>query len=219
MEEAPDPNALMAYLMLAIYCLLMMFYWLGSNDDAEADEKTTKPEQVKMQGETFGAHLARVGLGLYAGFGIDHPTPAGKPASGFDDEDREAFLLGAQSAYETIVTAFATGHLESLDGLVADWVREGFGSAVAERRKRGERAKLEIVSIKVAEIERADSDAEQVEVTVRFVTEQVTALFDAEGAVVAGSPQAVVEVIDLWRFARRHDSTDPNWMLVATDGE
>lgn len=220
MEEAPDPNSLMAYLMLTIYGLLMMFYWLGPRDDAEADEKTTKTEQVKMPDETFGMHLARMGFGLYAGLGINNPSAsAGKPASSLDEEDREAFLSGARRAYETIVAAFAEGHLDSLDGLVADHVLEGFGTVVAERRKRGERAKLEIVSIKTAEIERVDTDAEQMEVTVRFVTEQITALFDAEGRLVTGSPQAVVEVADLWRFARRHDAADPNWLLVATDGE
>lgn len=218
MEEAPDPNAMIGYLMLMIYCVLMMFYWLGSHDDVEADEKTGKPEQVKMSGETFGALLARAGLGLYAGLGIDPPTSAEKPGSGFDEEDREAFLLGAQRAYEVIVTAFATGNLGSLDGLIADCVLEGFSSAVAKRLERGERAKLEIVAIKAVEIERIDTYAEQVEVTVRFMTEQVTALFDAEGSVTAGSPQAMVEVADLWRFARRHDSTDPNWVLVATGG-
>lgn len=186
MVEASDPNALIGYLMLTIYCVLMMFYWLASHDDGEADEKTGKPEQVKMSGEAFGALLARAGLGLYAGLGVAPPTAAEKPGSGFDEEGREAFLLGAQRAYEVIVTAFATGNLSSLDGLIADCVLEGFSSAVTKRRERGERAKLEIVAIKAVEIERIDSDDQQVEVTVRFITEQVTALFDAEGSVVAG---------------------------------
>ena len=215
MEEAPDPNALMAYLMLAIYCLLMIVYWLGPRDDTESDGSAAGSQAD----ETLGAHLARVGLGLHAGFGIVPPTPAGKPRSGFDAQDGDAFLPGARRAYETIVGAFAAGRLDELDGLVADHVLEGFGAAVAARRQRGERAMLEIVAIDAAEIERVDIGAEQVELTVRFVTEQVTALFDAEGALVAGDPHAVVEVADLWRFARRHDSTDPNWMLVATDNE
>lgn len=215
MEEAPDPNEVMAYVMVAIYCLLVMLYWLGTHDDTETDEKAAKPQA----GETSGAHLARVGLGRHVGLDIEPPAPAGKPAYGFDTENDDTFLPGARRAYGMIVGAFAAGNLGPLEGLVADDVLEGFGAVIAERWERGERATVEIVSIKTAVIERVDTDTEQVEVTVRFQTQQVTALFNAEGVLVAGNPQALVEVTDLWRFARRHDSTNPDWVLVATDGE
>ena len=217
MEQVPDSNVLIDYLMLMIYCLLMTVCWLGSVDDAQADEKTRKPEQVKIHDESFAAQLLRVGFGLYAGLGVASHLPAGKPASGLDEVDRETFLLGARAAFDTIVTAYAAGHLDPLDGLVADWVIQRFDAALAERRKRDEQAKLEIVAITAVEIERVETDAEQIEVTVRFVTDQITALFDARGMLLAGSPWEMVEVTDLWRFARQRDALDPNWVLVATE--
>ena len=34
---------------------------------------------------------------------------------------------------------------------------------------------------------------------------------------VDGSPEAVVDVTDVWTFARTLGSRDPNWQLVATE--
>lgn len=219
MEEAPDPGTLMGYVMLTIYYLLIMFYWLGSHDDTETDEQAARPERAKTLGETFSAHPAQAALGLHAGLGIHPPMPVETPASGFDQGDSEAFLTGARRAYETIIGAFAAGDLEMIEPLVAPDVLDGFGAAVRDRDRRGARASVEIVAIKTAEIKRVDTDAEQVEVTVRFVSEQVTAILDADGKVEVGDPGTVVEVADFWRFAHRQASDDPNWVLVATDSE
>lgn len=216
MDGAPDPNVLIAYLMLAIYCLLAIVYSL-EHDDGGLDERSTKSQRNSPPGSTLGARLA--GAVLHAGSGIDPVAPAGKSAAGLSAEALVAFMSGARRAYDTIISSYAAGRLEALDGLVADDVLQAFGAAVAQRHCAGEHARRDIVGIREAEIERVDVDAERVEVTVRFLAEQVTALFDAEGVLVAGIPLEVVEAADIWRFARRHDSTSPNWVLVATDSE
>jgi predicted lipid-binding transport protein (Tim44 family) len=38
----------------------------------------------------------------------------------------------------------------------------------------------------------------------------------ADGQVVDGEPDHVVEKTDFWTFARNTRSQDPNWLLVAT---
>jgi predicted lipid-binding transport protein (Tim44 family) len=55
------------------------------------------------------------------------------------------------------------------------------------------------------------------QVTVRFHSKLITATRDATGAVTDGSPEAVVDVTDVWTFARTLGSRDPNWHLVATE--
>ena len=52
---------------------------------------------------------------------------------------------------------------------------------------------------------------------VRFLSKLITATRDAAGTVVDGSPDAVVDVTDVWTFARTLGSRDPNWQLVATE--
>ena len=55
------------------------------------------------------------------------------------------------------------------------------------------------------------------QVMVRFVSKLITATRDAAGAVIDGSPEAVVDVTDVWTFARTLGTRNPNWLLVATE--
>ena len=54
-------------------------------------------------------------------------------------------------------------------------------------------------------------------ITVRFVSELVTAVRDRMGNVVEGDLKSVRRVTDVWTFERDVASPDPNWRLVATD--
>ena len=55
------------------------------------------------------------------------------------------------------------------------------------------------------------------QVTVRFLSHLITATRNAQGEVTDGSAEAVVEVPDVWTFARTLGTRDPNWQLVATE--
>lgn len=53
-------------------------------------------------------------------------------------------------------------------------------------------------------------------ITVRFKSEQINLLRDAERKVLEGDPRTAEEVIDIWTFERDTTSDDPNWTLVET---
>jgi len=129
----------------------------------------------------------------------------------------QGFLVGAKSAYETIVTAFARGDRKTLKGLLAKEVYDGFEQAIAEREKRGEKAESSFVSIDRAEIVAVDVKGKAAQVTIAFVSQLISAVRDAEGNVVDGSADAVSQVNDVWTFSRQLGSRDPNWLLVATE--
>jgi predicted lipid-binding transport protein (Tim44 family) len=131
--------------------------------------------------------------------------------------DVRTFLEGAKMAYEMIVTAFAQGDRKSLKGLLSKDVYEGFERAIGERERRGEKAETTFVSIDRADIEGVEVKGRVAQVTVRFLSKLITATRDAQGRVVDGSPEAVVDVTDVWTFARALGSRDPNWQLVATE--
>jgi predicted lipid-binding transport protein (Tim44 family) len=131
--------------------------------------------------------------------------------------DPRAFLGGAKAAYEMIVTAFAQGDRKTLKPLLARDVYDGFERAITEREKKGEKVETTFVSIDKAEIAGAEVKGGQAQVTVRFLSKLITATRDAAGTVVDGSADKVIDVTDVWTFARTLGSRDPNWQLVATE--
>ena len=131
--------------------------------------------------------------------------------------DAAEFLEGAKSAYEMIVTAFAQGDRKILKDLLAKEVYEGFERAITERERRGEKVETTFVSIDKAEMAGAEIQGKTAQIVVRFLSNLITVTRDASGTVVDGSPEAVVDVTDVWTFARTLGSRDPNWQLVATE--
>ncbi len=130
--------------------------------------------------------------------------------------DLEEFLGGARAAFGMVLDAFANGDKATLRPLLADPVYDSFVAAVDQRQAAGEKLTTEIVSMRAAEVAEASMDGPYATLTVRFVTEQINATRDAEGNVVDGDPSAIVELVDLWTFARDARIDDPNWQLVET---
>jgi predicted lipid-binding transport protein (Tim44 family) len=131
--------------------------------------------------------------------------------------DARGFIEGAKMAYEMIVTAFAHGDRKTLKNLLSRDVYEGFDRAIGEREKRGEKAETTFVSIDRADLVGVEVRNRVAQVTIRFLSKLITVTRDAQGNVVDGSPEAVVDVTDVWTFARTLGTRDPNWQLVATE--
>ena len=53
--------------------------------------------------------------------------------------------------------------------------------------------------------------------TVKFVSEMISATRNADGEIVDGDPKQIREVTDVWTFERDVSSRDPNWKLSATE--
>jgi len=130
--------------------------------------------------------------------------------------DARAFVAGARSAYELIVTAFAAGDRKTLKPLLARDVFESFSAAIAERENRGETMESNFVSIDKSEIVAAEVTGRTAQITLRFVSKLITVTRDRGGAVIDGSPTEIVDLVDVWTFARELNARDPNWRLVAT---
>lgn len=130
--------------------------------------------------------------------------------------DPNQFLQGAKAAYEIIVTAFAEGNRKTLRDLLSTEVYEGFGSAIADRENRGEQIDQSFVGIKSADLVEAELKGGMAQLTVKFVSELISATRDRGGEVMTGDPKRIREVTDIWTFAREAMSRNPNWKLVAT---
>jgi predicted lipid-binding transport protein (Tim44 family) len=129
--------------------------------------------------------------------------------------DPHRFLDGAEGAFRMIVGAFAAGDRETLRALLSDETYAGFEQAIAAREAAGQRQRTEIRGVQELAIEAADLRGTVADVTVRFVTDQVSVTTGRNGEVVAGA-EAVTELTDVWTFQRDLTSSDPTWRLVGT---
>lgn len=132
--------------------------------------------------------------------------------------DVDSFVRGATMAHEMIARAFAEGDRASLKNLLSEDVYASFDAAISERERNGHKIDFSFVGLKQATPEDATLRGRIAEVTVRFVSELITATRDAAGAVIEGAAGVVREVTDVWTFARDTRSGDPNWKLVSTAG-
>ena len=53
------------------------------------------------------------------------------------------------------------------------------------------------------------------QLTVKFVSELISATRDKAGEVIVGDPKRIKEVTDIWTFAREVATHNPNWRLMA----
>ncbi|EJK80826.1 Tim44/TimA family putative adaptor protein [Agrobacterium sp. SHOUNA12C] len=158
---------------------------------------------------------------------IDAFTPAGTQLNDSLRELNKAdpsfspkeFVNGARMAYEMIVMAFADGDRNALKGLLSREVYEGFDAAITDRETKGEKVKSTFVGIDKADIVSAEMKDTEATVTMRIVSQMISATYDKAGTLIDGDAETVAEISDVWTFARDSRSRDPNWKLVATESE
>mgnify|MGYP006272598271 FL=1 len=207
---------LIIFAALALFLSYRLFNVLGTRDGHEPDEHE-RPV------------LRPVGAGDAANDGGQAEVEQHKPAEHLPDWAEviaesnprlspKEFLDGASAAYEMIVTAFAQGDLSSVRRFVADDVLESFEAAIAARRAAGHAMDVTFVGIERPEVVQTSRAGNELRAELRFRSEQVRVVTDADGNTVEGSPEKVITVVDRWIFARPVRSNDPNWTLVATQG-
>ncbi len=156
--------------------------------------------------------------------GLGRPIPENaKPALAAMREAEPEFSLGvfldgARGAYEMILMAYEAGDRDTLRGLLEPDVYAAFEGVIAEREAAGLEVDARFIGVRDLRLEGAGFDRAtgEGELTLRFVGELVTAVYDAEGRVVEGDPNEVRRQTDVWTFARRMGGRDPNWLLSAT---
>jgi predicted lipid-binding transport protein (Tim44 family) len=131
--------------------------------------------------------------------------------------DEQEFSKGARAAFEYIVTAFAAGDEAKLKPLLSTEVFDGFGAEIRNRKAAGQVHETTIVRIRDVDLVSARMEGTTAAVAVRYVSEQINVTRDTAGQVVDGDADRISEVTDVWTYARNTRSSDPNWILVATD--
>lgn len=126
------------------------------------------------------------------------------------------FLQGAKMAFEMVFDAFAKGDKQTLSMLLSPEIYGHFTDDLAARDKQEHKTETTLLSVKAREISDATLDKNSARITVRFDSEQVTLVRDANGAIVEGDPSATHHAEDEWVFERDVTSKNPNWKIIET---
>lgn len=128
------------------------------------------------------------------------------------------FLGGARGAYEMILMAFERGDMNAIKPFLSDDVFESFASVVDSRADQGLTVEAEFIGVR--ELSLLDAEFEETsrmgEVKLRFVGEITSVVRNSDDEIVEGKPGEIKRQKDIWTFARKMGSDDPNWQLVAT---
>lgn len=237
MNQAFDPLNLLI-LAIAVVIFLRLRSVLGRRTGQErppfdpyaarrASDLKTKPEEAsgnvvtlprdarKAQGlEPHSPQPAWIG---YAEEGSGLARGIDKIAGADRQFTPKSFLDGAKIAYEMIVTSFAQGDKAALRNLLSRDVFEGFSGAIDARERAGEKREARFVGIDKAELIAADLAGRRASVTVRFISQLISATRNRAGEVIEGDPKDIRQITDVWSFERDVSLRDPNWKLVATD--
>jgi predicted lipid-binding transport protein (Tim44 family) len=159
-------------------------------------------EPVVPKAEDIGPISVAAGLRLIAG--VD---------AGFDEKH---FLTGARGAFTLIVNAFARGDSATLRPLLNDDVYNRFLLAIRDRQGRGQTLETRIEAVDEVDFVEAWLEGKTAKITLRIRSHQANSLHDATGLILEGEDGSVVEVVDIWTFARNVNARDPNWILIET---
>ncbi len=137
-------------------------------------------------------------------------------ASNFDDEAKKDFLKGAEIAYESIITNFASGNLKNIKSLLDKKVLDQFTDAINERKSKKITSDTTFIGISSSSVKEHHQKENMLEVTVDFVSEIISCIRDKDSKIISGSPDKIKKVHDTWKFSRDSRSKSPNWMLIET---
>ncbi|MCA0015317.1 Tim44/TimA family putative adaptor protein [Mesorhizobium sp. B292B1B] len=185
--------------------------------DAQKPENVVSLPRKRQPGEPTGEVYAAIDA--FAKPGTDLNKGLRTIKDNDPSFDPKGFVDGAKMAYEMIVMAYADGDRKTLKNLLSRDVYDGFVAAIGEREARSEKIQSSFVGIDKADIVSAEMKGGEAHVTLRIISELISATRDKAGTVIDGDPETVAEVKDVWTFARDTRSRDPNWKLVATEEE
>ena len=130
-----------------------------------------------------------------------------------EGKDKKEFLRGAEIAYESILTSFATGDLIKLKALLAPNMFSNFSEAIKVRNKNNIKSDFTFIGVKESSVEKYEKVKDNLFATVKFVAEVISVKRDKENKIIEGNPDKIKFVSDNWKFTRNVNQKSPNWYL------
>jgi predicted lipid-binding transport protein (Tim44 family) len=192
MGAAKLPVDLILFGLIALFLILRLRSILGRRTGFEAMPemlpRAGAPPIIEGRAEPVAAAASRPMP--------DPASPTGQGLAAIRAADKKfdpsIFLSGAENAFRLIVIAFAAGDRAKLQPLLTPEIR----------------------SILEATIEDATLQGSVADITVRFVSHQISVTLASDSSIVAGA-DAITELADIWTFSRDLKQPQPAWKLAS----
>ena len=126
---------------------------------------------------------------------------------------KKEFLKGAEIAYESILTSFASGDLIKLKSLLSPIMFSNFSEAIKLRNKENIKSEFTFIGVKESSVEKYEKVKDNLFATVKFVAEVISVKRDKENKILEGNPDKIKFVTDNWKFTKNINNNSPNWYL------
>ena len=130
-----------------------------------------------------------------------------------EGKEKKEFLKGAEIAYETVLTSFATGDLIKLKALLSAPMFSNFSDAIKARNKENIKSEFTFIGVKESSVEKYEKIKDNLFATVKFVAEVISVKRDKENKIIEGNPDKIKFVSDNWKFTKNVNQKSPNWYL------
>ena len=130
-----------------------------------------------------------------------------------EEEDKKEFLKGAEIAYETILTSFATGNNKELKNLLTPDMAANFEEAINLRKRDNIKSEFTFVGVKETKVEKYEKIKNNLFASVKFVSEVISVKKDKDDKVIEGNPDKIKQVTDYWKFTKSILNKNPSWYL------
>ena len=130
-----------------------------------------------------------------------------------EGKDKKEFLKGAEIAYETILTSFASGDLIKLKALLSPNMFSNFSDAIKSRNKDNIKSEFTFIGVKESSVEKYEKIKDNLFATVKFVAEVISVKKDKNNKIIEGNPDKIKFVTDSWKFTKNINNQSPNWYL------
>ena len=126
---------------------------------------------------------------------------------------KKEFIKGAELAYETILTSFASGDIKKLKSLLTSEMATNFEQAIEARKKEKLTSDFTFIGIKASNVEKYEKIKNDLFASVKFVSEVISAKKDKDNKIIEGDLEKIKQVTDYWMFTRNILKKGPNWYL------
>ena len=130
-----------------------------------------------------------------------------------EGKEKKEFLRGAEIAYESILSSFASGDLIKLKALLTQNMFSNFSEAIKTRNKENIKSEFTFIGVKESSVEKYEKIKDNMFATVKFVAEVISVKRDKENKVIEGNPDKIKFVTDSWKFTKNINNKSPNWYL------